>query len=231
MARTGVTREQVFEAAEALVREGQSPTVVAVRTRLGGGSPNTITPLLAEWKGLHETRRAEILPPAPEPVEAVMRQVWGAAWREAQGQLEGEREALSAARKEMEKERAEMLAEIGRLDGELEAAKETARARDEALEAERRAHEQASAQAREAQALAAERGQRIAALERELSGEREAHAATGKALTALRIEAATLTERAAHAEELRTLLRTLQDRQGRAGETEAKPKRRTRSEG
>ena len=34
MARPGVTREQVFETADALVREGQNPTVVAVRTRL-----------------------------------------------------------------------------------------------------------------------------------------------------------------------------------------------------
>ena len=58
MARSGVTREQVFETADALVREGQNPTVVAVRTRLGGGSPNTITPLLAEWKTLNETKQA-----------------------------------------------------------------------------------------------------------------------------------------------------------------------------
>ena len=40
MARSGVTREQVFESADALVREGRNPTVVAVRTRLGGGSPS-----------------------------------------------------------------------------------------------------------------------------------------------------------------------------------------------
>ncbi len=114
MARTGVTREQVFETADALVREGQNPTVVAVRTRLGGGSPNTITPLLAEWKTLNETKQAAAMPAVPEPVEAVMRQVWGAAWQQAQGQLEGEREALGTARKEIAKERAEMLAEIGR---------------------------------------------------------------------------------------------------------------------
>ena len=73
MARSGVTREQVFETADALVREGQNPTVVAVRTRLGGGSPNTITPLLAEWKALNETKQAEAMPAVPEPVEAVMR--------------------------------------------------------------------------------------------------------------------------------------------------------------
>ncbi len=157
MARSGVTREQVFETADALVREGQNPTVVAVRTRLGGGSPNTITPLLGEWKALNETRQAQAMPQVPEPVEAVMRQVWGAAWQQAQGQLEGEREALSAARKEIEKEREAMLAEIGRMDAEMEAARESIRQGTEALDAERRAHEQTRSEAREARAIADER--------------------------------------------------------------------------
>ena len=67
------------------MREGQNPTVVAVRSRLGGGSPNTITPLLSEWKTLREREQAASLPPVPEPVEAVMRQVWGTAWQQAQG--------------------------------------------------------------------------------------------------------------------------------------------------
>jgi transketolase len=116
MARTGVTREQVFETAEALLREGQNPTVVAVRTRLGGGSPNTITPLLAEWKALNETQQAQAMPAPPQPVQTVMRQVWGTAWQQAQAQLEGEREALGAARKEIAKEREAMLAEITRMD-------------------------------------------------------------------------------------------------------------------
>jgi hypothetical protein len=128
MARSGVdvTREQVFETA--LGPRRANPTVVSVRTRLGGGSPNTITPLLVVWKALHEHRQAATIPTAPEPVEAkaVMRQVWGAAWQEAQAQLEGERDALTAARKEIDKERAEMLAEFGLLDGELDAAREAA---------------------------------------------------------------------------------------------------------
>lgn len=163
MARTGVTREQVFETADALIREGQTPTVVSVRTRLGGGSPNTITPLLAEWKNLHEHKQATSLPPVPESVEAVLRQVWGAAWQQAQSQLTGEREALAAARKAVEQERAEMLTEIGRLDGEIETAKEDGRQMRETLETERRTHEQTRSDAREARAVAQERGERIAA--------------------------------------------------------------------
>jgi len=47
--------------------------VVGVRTKLGTGSPNTITPMLAQWKAQNETRRVEALPPLPEPVEGAMR--------------------------------------------------------------------------------------------------------------------------------------------------------------
>jgi chromosome segregation ATPase len=208
MARSGVTREQVFETADALVREGQNPTVVAVRTRLGGGSPNTITPLLAEWKELNEARQAQAMPQVPEPVEAVMRQVWGAAWQQAQAQLEGERKALGSARKEIEKERAEMLAEIGRMDSEMGAVRESIRQGAEALEAERRAHEQTKSEAREARALADEREKRITAQDQELQDLR-------RQVEVLRIEAATLAERAAHVDELRALLKTLQEQQGR----------------
>ena len=322
MARSGVTREQVFETADALVREGQNPTVVAVRTRLGGGSPNTITPLLAEWKTLNETKQAASMPAVPEPVEAVMRQVWGAAWQEAQSQLEGEREALSTARKEIAKERAEMLAEIGRMDTEMEAAREGIAKGAEALEAERQAHERTKSDVREAQAIAAERTERIATQEKELqalrrqieeasvqasarasrleaerdhaqadleavrtelrqeqeSGKRlaaeiqaahgqieeadgrtsrldadleqargdlerarvtlqqetEARAVADKSLAELRIEAATLTERAAHIEELRVLVKTLQAQQRAtedAGPAKKPTRRRSKPEG
>ena len=197
MARTGVTREQVFETADALVREGRNPTVVAVRTRLGGGSPNTITPLLGEWKALNAARQAQAMPQVPEPVEAVMRQVWGAAWQQAQGQLEGEREALSVARKEIEKERAAMLAEIGRMDAEMEVARESIRQGAEALE------------------------------DKELQDLR-------RQVEALRIEVATLAERAAHVEELRGLVKTLQGQQsetGGGGKAKTTPRRRSKPEG
>lgn len=311
MARSGVTREQVFETADALVREGQNPTVVAVRTRLGGGSPNTITPLLGEWKTLNETKQAASMPAVPEPVEAVMRQVWGAAWQQAQGQLEGEREALGTARKEIERERAEMLSEIGRMDTEMETARGSLAKGAEALEVERQAHERTKSNVREAQAIAAERAERIAAQEKELQGlrrqieeggarasrleserdhaqadleavrtalhqeqesgkrlaaelqaargqieeadgrsdrleagleqagedlksarvalhqETEARAVVEKSLAELRIEAATLTERAAHIEELRVLVKTLQAQQ-RATEDAATAKKTTR---
>ena len=161
MARPGITREQVFDTAESLSLEGQTPTVMGVRTRLGGGSPNTITPWLAEWKAEHETKKADVLPTLPESVEAAMRQVWGAAWKAAQVQLEAEREALSSIRKDIERERAEMLGEIQRLDSALDQAQGETRQVVETLDAERRAHEQTRAEVREARVIAAEREKSI----------------------------------------------------------------------
>jgi chromosome segregation ATPase len=161
MPRPGVTREQVFEAADTLLREGQTPTVVGVRSRLGTGSPNTITPLLAQWKAQNDTTRVEALPPLPEPVEGAMRQVWGAAWKRAQEQLEGEREALAKARETIEAERNQMLAEIDRLDTVLEQAQGETRQAAEALDAERRAHDQTRTEVREAKAIGEERNRRI----------------------------------------------------------------------
>ncbi len=168
MARAGVTREQVFEAADALIQEGSAPTVLAVRSRLGGGSPNTITPLLAEWKAQNETKPADNLPVLPASVEGAMRQVWSTAWRDARNLLEVEREALSAASKDIERERMEMLAEIERLDTELERAREEKKSDTAELDTERRAHDQTRAEVREGRAIADERGNRIEAQEVEL---------------------------------------------------------------
>ncbi|SEB25495.1 DNA-binding protein [Variovorax sp. YR216] len=41
--------EEVCEAADALLARGLKPTIERVRQRLGGGSPNTIGPLLHDW--------------------------------------------------------------------------------------------------------------------------------------------------------------------------------------
>ena len=168
MARSGITREQVYDAADTLTREGQSPTVVAVRHRLGGGSPNNITKWLSEWKERHETHKADTIPPVPETVDGAMRQVWVAAWKEAQGQLDAERDALAAARQAIEQERQQMLSEIERLDADLEHARDAGQAAQTALAQESRAHDQTRAEAREARAIAAERDKRLEGQEAEL---------------------------------------------------------------
>lgn len=50
MARPGVTKEQVFSAANTLKSEGTAVTIVNVRNHLGTGSPNTVHRYLADWK-------------------------------------------------------------------------------------------------------------------------------------------------------------------------------------
>lgn len=50
MARTGVTKEEVFTAADTLKSQGISVTIQNVRNHLGSGSPNTIHRHLANWK-------------------------------------------------------------------------------------------------------------------------------------------------------------------------------------
>ncbi len=40
---------QIHDAAQALLAEGRTPTIIAVRKRLGGGSPTVIAPVLAHW--------------------------------------------------------------------------------------------------------------------------------------------------------------------------------------
>jgi colicin import membrane protein len=50
MAREGITFQQVAAAAEALVGEGQQPTIRSIRDKLGSGSPNTVHKHLAVWR-------------------------------------------------------------------------------------------------------------------------------------------------------------------------------------
>ena len=45
----GITSTDVDRAADALLREGERPTIEKVRLKIGRGSPNTINPLLDTW--------------------------------------------------------------------------------------------------------------------------------------------------------------------------------------
>lgn len=47
--RGGVTYGDVSEAADALFRARERPTVEKIRAKIGGGSPNTVGPLLDQW--------------------------------------------------------------------------------------------------------------------------------------------------------------------------------------
>jgi Plasmid replication region DNA-binding N-term len=76
----------VQRAADALLRQGTKPSVAALREQLGGGSPNTITPLLAKyWETLGARLGAgpESLERVPESLARVTELMWRRALDEA----------------------------------------------------------------------------------------------------------------------------------------------------
>lgn len=76
---TPVSGADVDRAADALLREGERPTIERIRTRLGRGSPNTINPLLdAWWRRLAGRLDAgpEALHRLPEPVLLAAEGLW-----------------------------------------------------------------------------------------------------------------------------------------------------------
>ena len=50
MARPGISYEQVATVADALVGQGEKPSIQRIRERLGTGSPNTIHRHLKTWR-------------------------------------------------------------------------------------------------------------------------------------------------------------------------------------
>src|SRR5258708_38458402 len=87
----GITQADVSQAADALLRAGERPTVEKIRNSVGRGSPNTVGPLLdAWWKRL--AGRLDAGPAAfhrlPERVAHVAEALW------MQALEEGRRRAL-----------------------------------------------------------------------------------------------------------------------------------------
>src|ERR1700730_15202427 len=80
----------IQRAADALLRQGTKPSVAALREQLGGGSPNTITPLLAKyWEALGARLGAgpESLERVPEALARVTELLWRRALEEARERL------------------------------------------------------------------------------------------------------------------------------------------------
>jgi hypothetical protein len=80
----------VQRAADALLRQGTKPSVAALREQLGGGSPNTITPLLAKyWEtlGIRLGAGPDSLERVPESLARVTELLWRRALDEARERL------------------------------------------------------------------------------------------------------------------------------------------------
>ncbi len=104
----GITPADVDRAADALLRDGERPTIEKVRARIGRGSPNTINPLLDAWWS-RLAGRLDAGPAAlhrlPEPVAHAAEGLWLQALDEARrrAQLEAgsTRTALARERQDL----------------------------------------------------------------------------------------------------------------------------------
>ena len=79
----GVQLEEVVEAADALLVRGSKPTIERVRQHLGGGSPNTVSPLLDVWFERLSPRAAGVAVPAEDYMPPNLRSAWIHAKHEA----------------------------------------------------------------------------------------------------------------------------------------------------
>jgi colicin import membrane protein len=116
----GITKEEVFQAAEALAARGVSVTNQAVREHLGGrGSFSTLAPHLRAWHDGRTAARKEAHTPAPSEVGAgwtrTLDSLWSAALAQARRLAHVEHEAqVAATHAALE----EAHAEIARLEAE-----------------------------------------------------------------------------------------------------------------
>jgi colicin import membrane protein len=152
--REGITFEQVAAAADALVGEGQQPTIRAIRERLGTGSPNTVHKHLTAWREARPVAAAAA-PELPQALTAAIAAEIERAAAQARAEIEGrlvqaqgEAAELAAAGEVIEAERdalAEQVAELTRERDTL-AGKAEQQAVDLADQAQRIEREQQAAE-------------------------------------------------------------------------------------
>jgi chromosome segregation ATPase len=155
MARVGITYEQVAAAADAIIGEGQQPTINAVRDRIGTGSPNTVHRHLTAWRAA----RPQATVAAPElpaslttAIAAEIERAAASARAEVESKLvqaQAEAAELANAGESLETERDELLEQVTELttDRDTLAGKAEQQAADIKTQAERIEREQQAAEA------------------------------------------------------------------------------------
>ncbi|GAA5235703.1 cointegrate resolution protein [Verticiella sediminum] len=197
---TGIQQQDVWMAADALLRAGEQPTIERVRLYLGRGSPNTVGPHLKAWFGtlgmrLDGAGGSQL----PESVERAAYALWEAATEQAgaraaahladrEAALHEARAAFDRDREALQRERERLGAREADLTHTMQAANAHAAAAQESERAARqdaaRLRDQLSAEREEssrlAQALELAEGQVKEALsshQRDLAAAQARHAA------------------------------------------------------
>lgn len=119
-----ITKQAIFDAADALDAGGQRPTLAALRKAVGGGSFTTISEAMKEYWAVRALREAPVLEPAPavvgERLSEVAGEIWALALQVANERLAAEREAFDAARAQAEQEKQEAVELADAVTAELE---------------------------------------------------------------------------------------------------------------
>lgn len=119
MARQIVTQQAVNEAAAALTLEGAEPSILAVQSRIGGGSYSTVKRYLDGWKQ-QQAQAATAAPDMPTEVQAkgqeFTRAVWALATREAQREVQQTKANSLAEVATVREELTQATSEIARLE-------------------------------------------------------------------------------------------------------------------
>lgn len=103
MARKGITKNDVFNAANAIKARGFEPTLTTIRAELKEGSFSTISQHLADWK----TKEAEFVEVASMPMEAenavlqASATIWNICKMEADKDLKAAKQRFSDEEKEL----------------------------------------------------------------------------------------------------------------------------------
>lgn len=112
----GIQRQDVWDAADAVLLQGDKPTIERVRQYLGSGSPNTVGPHLDQWfrqlgKRISEPGAFATTHNVPDPVLQVAQHFWETALTQTRSDFDERlHEGLKASARavEVEKERAEL---------------------------------------------------------------------------------------------------------------------------
>ena len=190
-----VTRKEIYAAADDLAQQGETPTLEAIRQRVGG-SFTTLSPALREWRERRKQLElaapqsgAELPPALAARLQDFASGLWAAAAQLADQRLQADREQLAADRQQAEAAQAEVAATADRLARQVE----NLQHRCADLEEQRRTLRTDLAAARET----ATQAQAQAAADRQLADElRSQLAATRQSLCADLVERVDALERA-----------------------------------
>jgi chromosome segregation ATPase len=128
MARTAtfdLSKESIFTACEKIANRGENITGQSVKNEIGGGSFNTIAPLVKEWKAKSKPAKfdkqlSEVPETAIDAIKTAASKIWEVAIAHQNAAIEAIREDCQKSLNESNNDQAEMKGQIDSLEKEIE---------------------------------------------------------------------------------------------------------------